>query len=200
MYLYLLMCLAAANCRGSYTRSHAHAPSQSATHASIVPAPVPYEHLTLFVPAPAGVVPSVPLPWTPPMAGRLIDFRTSRVASRRGPLESFPAPDALRHPRPWSWSWGLGLGPVSCSGPHMHMLALRLACFQARAKLAARQSGELRGAIQSRPGPMPQSVLVPARRGSKGPTMERQMEQPGLSFRGAATHPECCAFGCAVLY
>lgn len=46
---------------------------------------------------------------------------------------------------------------------------------------------------------MPQSVLVPARRGSKGPAMERQMEQPGLSFQGAATHPECCESGCTVL-
>ncbi|QYT05653.1 hypothetical protein H0G86_012539 [Trichoderma simmonsii] len=36
---------------------------------------------------------------------------------------------------------------------------------------------------------MPQSVLVPARTGSKWLAMERQMEQPGLSFQDAATCP-----------
>lgn len=46
---------------------------------------------------------------------------------------------------------------------------------------------------------MPQSVLVPARRGSKGPAMERQMEQPGLSFHGAATCPERWESGRTVL-
>lgn len=61
-----------------------------------------------------------PYPGLPPMAGRLKDFRTSRVASRR---RLFPAPDALRSPR-------------SCpSRSHAHA--------RSSFKFAARQSGEL---------------------------------------------------------
>lgn len=114
----------------------------------IVPAPVriPYlycTNLALYLHQPA-LFPPCPYPGLPPMASRLSDFRTSRVASRLS-----PRPDALRRPRSWA-CLGLGLGPGLCSGPHMHMLALRLACFPARAKFAARQSGELRGARSNR--------------------------------------------------
>lgn len=96
-----------------------------------------------------------PYPGLPPMAGLLKDFRTSRVASRR---RLFPAPDALRSPR-------------SCSSrSHAHarssLLRGQICC--------ATKRGALRSAFQSRPGPMPQSVLVPARRGSKGLAMEKR--------------------------